>query len=156
MTLMTLSLGKHYEAHQGESLSVSCMATGDPQPRIWWSKVVDTTLQRLVTPADPNMLELRSLDKTDTGEYVCQARNKIGTAEANIFLHVKCKCFSPELSKYSNITISDLPEVSPISYRVYSGEGVSAQIGCYVNGYPQPSVSYKSLHHGLSYNFLIR
>ena len=36
--------GKHYEAHQGESLSVSCLANGDPQPRIWWNKVIDTSI----------------------------------------------------------------------------------------------------------------
>ena len=83
--------GKHYEAHQGESLSVSCLANGDPQPRIWWNKVINTSIQRIITRGDPNMLELRGLDKTDTGEYVCLARNKIGTADVSIHLHVKCK-----------------------------------------------------------------
>lgn len=71
------------------------------------------------------MLSLRGLSSRDTGEYVCQARNKIGTAEASIHLYVHY-----------------LPEVRPLTYRVYSGVGQATQLSCRVMGYPQPVVSW--------------
>ena len=35
----------------------------------------------------------------------------------------------------------DLPEVRPLSFRVYSGEGVTTELACRVQGYPEPMVS---------------
>ena len=64
---------------------------GDPQPRVWWSKVEARSLVSLVTRGDPALLSLRGLAREDTGEFVCQARNSIGTAEASIHLHVHCE-----------------------------------------------------------------
>ena len=34
-----------------------------------------------------------------------------------------------------------MPEVRPLSFRVYSGEGVTTELGCSVRGYPEPMVS---------------
>ena len=36
----------------------------------------------------------------------------------------------------------DLPEVRPLTYRVYSGVGQATQLSCRVMGYPQPVVSW--------------
>ena len=85
---------KQYHASQGESLTVACEAWGDPQPRVWWSKVEARSLVSLVTRGDPALLSLRGLAREDTGEFVCQARNSIGTAEASIHLHVHCEKIS--------------------------------------------------------------
>ena len=95
-------VGKQYHASQGESLSVSCQADGDPQPNVWWSKVQDRTLQRIATRGDPDMLTLRGLDSSDAGEYVCQAKNRIGTAEASIHLYVHCKWIPLQVIQMSN------------------------------------------------------
>ena len=54
---------------------MSCEAWGDPQPRVWWSKVEDRSLVSLVTRGDPGILSLRGLDRGDTGEFVCQVRH---------------------------------------------------------------------------------
>ena len=34
-----------------------------------------------------------------------------------------------------------MPEVRPLSFRVYSGEGVTTELACRVRGYPEPMVS---------------
>ena len=43
---------------------------------------------------------------------------------------------------------ADAPEVTPASYRVYSGEGVRTELVCHVTGYPEPMVSWHYLHLG--------
>ena len=53
---------------------MACEAWGDPQPRVWWSKVEDRSLVSLVTRGDPGILSLRGLARGDTGEFVCQVR----------------------------------------------------------------------------------
>ena len=78
-----------------------------------------------------------------------QARNSIGTAEVNIHLHVHCEYISSLVDTIICIVIdtdelsrcSDLPEVRPLSYRVYSGEGETTELACRVAGYPEPMVS---------------
>ena len=86
---------------------MSCEAGGDPEPHVWWSRV-DTKVTsehhiqelynieiqgvtRLVLPDDPSLLHLVRVAQEDTGEYVCQARNSISTAEVNIYLQVHCE-----------------------------------------------------------------
>jgi len=123
--------GANFHATQGEELTVACKATGDPQPQVWWSKVNKKGLQRLVLPDDTSYLHLRGVDRDDTGEYVCQAKNKISTAEVNIHLQIHF-----------------LPEVKPLHYRVYSGEGAKTELGCLVEGYPEPMVSWYYLSGG--------
>ena len=100
------------------------------------------SLQSLVARGDPNILQLHGLSRGDTGEYVCQARNTIGTAEVSIHLHVHCEyTCTLTLANMTCILYPDLPEVSPVSHRVYSGEGGTAELGCRVLGYPEPMVS---------------
>ena len=82
-----------YEVNQGESLRIRCLARGDPHPQIWWSKVEESSrsLHRMVMRGDPNMLYLHGLSEDDSGDYLCQAKNRIGTAEVLIHIYVKCK-----------------------------------------------------------------
>ena len=40
---------------------------------------------------EPGTLQLSPLSRNMSGEYVCLARNSVGTAEANIILSVNCE-----------------------------------------------------------------
>ena len=81
-------------------------------------------------------------------EISVQARNSIGTAEANIHLHVHCEWTSHIRLTVCNILgFSDLPEVRPLSFRVYSGVGVTTELACRVQGYPEPMVSVTCRDH---------
>ena len=40
---------------------------------------------------DPSTLHLSPLTRNMSGEFVCQARNSVGTAEVNIILSVNCE-----------------------------------------------------------------
>ena len=84
--------GSDYHRGQGGSLGLHCLADGDPRPQVWWSQRAHRTLQRIETVrGEPGRLELSSLTRNMTGEFVCQARNSVGTAEVNIHLYVNCE-----------------------------------------------------------------
>ena len=52
---------------------------------------------------DPSTLHLSPLSRNMSGEFVCQARNSVGTAEVNIILSVNC-----EYNYYSCTTCTSL------------------------------------------------
>merc|ERR1719430_63387 len=118
-------VGASFHAAQGEGLTIPCMATGDPSPKVQWSRRGATAVHRMVLPGDPSILQLHSVTREDSGEYICQARNSLSSAE--VFVHV---------------AIHFKPVVVPIAQRIYSGEGARAELGCRVEGYPQPMVTW--------------
>ena len=91
--------GSHFQRDQGGQLRLTCRAAGDPRPQVWWSQVNQNTLglERIQEVRDdredlgPSTLHLSPLTRSMSGEYVCQARNSVGTAEVNIILSVNCE-----------------------------------------------------------------
>lgn len=79
----------------GESLSLSCNVTGDPEPQITWTKnrkplssseVVDLKYKNGVAT-----LRISEVYPEDEGEYVCKATNSVGTSETKCRLTIKRK-----------------------------------------------------------------
>lgn len=69
--------------NEGDSLTLTCLATGNPTANITWTK-------------DNNFVDfpLDSIDKGGTGTYQCLANNGVGRpATAYVFVTVQCKYY---------------------------------------------------------------
>ena len=79
---------------EGENVTFSCNADGNPAPKFSWTKdgsVVDTTL-RITFNENNKTLTITNVIRGDSGEYICVATNNFNTVESNpSTLHVQCK-----------------------------------------------------------------
>ncbi|XP_044766912.1 limbic system-associated membrane protein-like [Coccinella septempunctata] len=111
------------EAKKGSSVRLECKASGNPVPKITWSRknnILPGGEQTAVTP----FLNLESVDRHQAGLYLCTASNGVGEdVTQQIVLHV---LYPPEISVESPI--------------VHSAEGFEAQLVCIVHGESQPEV----------------
>ncbi|XP_060110876.1 cell adhesion molecule 3 [Heteronotia binoei] len=71
---------------EGDNLKLLCDGQGNPTPQefIWRKEGIDTPL----TVTQDNMLLIPSLNKSDSGTYICSATNIMGTSEARYNLAV--------------------------------------------------------------------
>ena len=76
---------------EGTSVTIKCEPEGIPKPiDIIWEK--NNVRYKETNTDDPNLVIVNTT-KSDTGTYVCKARNKAGSADQNpsTQLIVKCK-----------------------------------------------------------------
>ena len=114
--------------------------------------------------SDRSELTIQSVVRSDYGEYICTAKNKIAEDTATIMLHVFgwflflwCGCLiyfiflynSHNLSWWRTCFISEAPEVfvSVEEYRVYS-VGQRVLVSCNVSGHPQPELYWVNKQNG--------
>ena len=79
---------------EGENVSLSCNATGNPAPTISWTKDGSPIYNnsRISLSQDNKQLTIRYVSRTDSGEYRCVADNTLGNDTSNAAtLDVKCK-----------------------------------------------------------------
>ncbi|XP_060520737.1 limbic system-associated membrane protein-like isoform X2 [Cylas formicarius] len=111
------------EVKKGSTVRLECKASGNPVPKVTWSRknnMLPGGEQTVTTPA----LTLDRVDRHHAGTYQCVASNGVGEdVREQILLHV---LYPPE------ITVE-----RPV---VYSGEGLEAQLVCLVHGESQPEV----------------
>ena len=67
-------------AEEGQNVTITCSATGQPQPSITWSKSIGSLPDRTVVKN--GALTIYIMKREDGGTYVCKARNTLGTAES--------------------------------------------------------------------------
>uniref|UniRef100_A0A3P8UDY7 Peroxidasin n=1 Tax=Cynoglossus semilaevis TaxID=244447 RepID=A0A3P8UDY7_CYNSE len=111
----------------GESVTLECSATGQPQPRISWTKGDRTPLPsdaRISTTASGG-LYIQQVVQSDAGQYTCFASNNVDTIHATAFIIVQAV---PEFT----VTPQDLSVV----------EGQSVDFPCEARGYPQPVIAW--------------
>ena len=79
---------------EGENVTFSCNADGNPAPKFSWTKdasVVDTTL-RITFNENNKTLTITNVIRGDSGKYICVATNNVNTVESNpSTLHLQCK-----------------------------------------------------------------
>ena len=79
---------------EGENLTLSCNATGNPVPTISWTKDGSPVNQsgRISFSADEKQLTITNVNRTDSGEYRCMASNSLGndTSSAST-VDIQCK-----------------------------------------------------------------
>ncbi|XP_076310324.1 protein turtle-like isoform X3 [Tachypleus tridentatus] len=63
----------------GESLTLSCAATGTPEPEITWLKDNRVLKESITVQILSTKLRITRLQESDFGDYLCKARNNEGT-----------------------------------------------------------------------------
>lgn len=66
--------------------SVTCGGKGHPTLQYTWKKESATNYS-----SNTNILSWRTVNRSDTGKYICEASNKHGKASTIAFLNVQCK-----------------------------------------------------------------
>ena len=68
-----------------DNLNLTCMATGVPSPFVSWVKV--SSGQR----TNGSLLQLTNINRSQAGEYRCEASNECGNAVETVNITVPCK-----------------------------------------------------------------
>ena len=68
-----------------DNLNLTCMATGVPLPFVSWVKV--SSGQR----TNGSLLQLTNINRSQAGEYRCEASNECGNAVETVNIAVPCK-----------------------------------------------------------------
>jgi len=73
-------------AEEGESVSVSCNAFGTPPLMVSWIKV-----DGHMTVSNGSDLVFANINRSEAGEYWCEASNECGSALETATIEVQCK-----------------------------------------------------------------
>ena len=79
---------------EGEDVTLSCNARGNPEPQISWEKdgSTRTSNDRISLSDDKKKLTIKNLTKDDCGEYQGVASNIVSSVKSNCaILDVQCK-----------------------------------------------------------------
>ncbi|XP_056400171.1 basement membrane-specific heparan sulfate proteoglycan core protein isoform X3 [Hyla sarda] len=114
----------------GNSVEFECLAIGDPQAKVTWSKVGS----RLPSDAIINggMLKIDQVKQSDAGQYRCTATNDVGEVQSHVILHVQ-----------SVPQIAAQPEMKEIT------TGSTAVFPCLASGFPVPEITWTKLEGDL-------
>ncbi|KAG8192926.1 hypothetical protein JTE90_025633 [Oedothorax gibbosus] len=109
---------------EGETVTLTCTATGNPKPRISWKHA-----GRHYDNGDGTNYHISSAQKGDSGEYECIADNSIGDAASAVI----------------TVEVVSAPKVypEPKSGLVVVKEGEPIAISCEATGDPMPVISWK-------------
>ena len=90
---------------EGEKITLSCNATGNPEPSISWVKDGSpiNSKSRIGLSKDNKRLTITNISRTDSGEYQCVARNRVGNDTSNSRVDVLCECRTLFISRSSTV-----------------------------------------------------
>ena len=76
-------------AEEGQNVIIACSVTGQPQPKVTWSKAIGSLPDR--TPVENGALKIQNVSRKDGGIYICKAENILGAEVKTALLVI----FSP-------------------------------------------------------------
>ena len=86
-------------AEEKQNVTIACTATGQPSPKITWSKAVGSLPGDRIKVQGGTM-EIYSVTKKDGGTYICKAENILGlasdTAQLTVFSPLRFKVRPPQ------------------------------------------------------------
>ena len=120
----------------GSDVIFDCGAAGDPAPDVAWRKQ-DGVLPagRTRTTESRTGLKIERVSASDSGRYVCEVENLVGTASASATLTV---LVPPTWDWSSSSSSSSSSSPLPKELRTYPGQTIS--IDCPVEGVPKPLI----------------
>ncbi|XP_026789759.3 peroxidasin [Pangasianodon hypophthalmus] len=111
----------------GESVTLECSATGQPHPRVTWTRGDRSALPNnpriSITPSGG--LYIQNVNQGDGGQYTCYASNDMDTIHATAYIIVQAV---PQFT------------VTPQDQSVL--EGHTVDFPCDATGYPQPLITW--------------
>ncbi|XP_053546192.1 basement membrane-specific heparan sulfate proteoglycan core protein isoform X4 [Bombina bombina] len=114
----------------GNSVEFECLAIGDPQAKVTWSKVGTRMPPDVII--NGAMLKIEQVKQSDAGQYRCTATNDIGEVQSHVILHVQ-----------SVPQIAAQPEMKEIT------TGSIAVFPCLASGFPVPEITWTKLEGDL-------
>ncbi|GMT31155.1 hypothetical protein PFISCL1PPCAC_22452 [Pristionchus fissidentatus] len=131
--IVMLDKDKNRAVKENSTVTLSCPATGKPEPEITWLKdgevLTEENIEALVTTATlrGNEIKIARINSKDAGRFTCEAKNKAGSAEQDV-----------------TITVSTLPRIERggIPSEVSEVADRTVTLACPVYGKPQPTVTW--------------
>ncbi|XP_020608165.1 hemicentin-2-like [Orbicella faveolata] len=115
---------------EGDNLTLSCNVTGNPVPTISWTRdrsLIDTNVNsRISFSADKKQLTIMNVNRRDSGEYRCVARNSLGNDTSNV----------------SSVDIQDKPEITAHPQGAEKTEGDNVTLSCNATANPIATISW--------------
>uniref|UniRef100_A0A8D3BS04 Immunoglobulin superfamily, member 10 n=1 Tax=Scophthalmus maximus TaxID=52904 RepID=A0A8D3BS04_SCOMX len=113
---------------------IDCKAQGDPTPSITWIMPDNIFLRAPYFGSRVNVhhngtLEIRNVRPTDTGEFICMARNDGGEAVMVVQLEVTSMLQRPIFK-------------NPYNERIVSRIGKTTVLNCSADGHPMPEITW--------------
>ncbi|KAJ8360629.1 hypothetical protein SKAU_G00171540 [Synaphobranchus kaupii] len=91
---------------EGQTVTLRCDAQGHPTPTITWSKLHAPLPWKHQVIS--NSLVLPSIGRQDSGEYVCNATNNMGTAEVTVMLEVETPPYATSLPDDLSVRVGEV------------------------------------------------
>ena len=113
-------------AEEGQNVTIVCNASGQPQPKVTWSKAVGS-LTKDTTSVVKGALTICKVTKSDGGTYVCRAQNILGSVSVAAQLMI----FSP-----LRVSIRLPQEVTPFF-------GSTLRLPCEAESDLRPTITWK-------------
>ena len=84
----------------GKTVQMACGASGQPTPRIWWTKRSTKGSPPILLPSRYEHLIISNVSKDDQGTYMCHAENGLGkiftSAQLTVFTRLEFIIFPPK------------------------------------------------------------
>ncbi|CAH3161318.1 unnamed protein product, partial [Pocillopora meandrina] len=116
---------------EGDNLTLTCNASGMPQPNVSWIKPGG---QRQYG----HMLEFTNINRSQAGEYKCEASNKCNNATETATIDVQLPSSITQITQDQNVT-----------------EGDNVTLTCNASGMPRPNVSWIKLGGQRQYGHML-
>ncbi|XP_026083386.1 neural cell adhesion molecule 1-like isoform X2 [Carassius auratus] len=124
-TVLINQKGMKVSAGPNTTVSIACLVKGVPTPNISWIFPSPSDVSRYKFNSDKSELTISAVTRSDFGEYVCIATNKIGENSATFIL---------EVSEHPAVVLDQT------KLTVIPGEAVS--VNCNATGHPTPTVQW--------------
>ncbi|XP_053328822.1 hemicentin-2 [Spea bombifrons] len=129
----TISVLRNYTASLGDLAVLSCHVLGDVRHNLTWEydkRILDEGRLRILQNSS---LEIRNVQPSDAGRYLCSATNNHGATTATVWLSVQ-----------------EPPRIQIDSSATQLTLGGVVRIRCDVSGHPEPRISWRHGDHLLS------
>ncbi|XP_042199708.1 basement membrane-specific heparan sulfate proteoglycan core protein [Callorhinchus milii] len=130
-----------------DSITVECISKAEPRPVVSWHRIEGRQRKPLdaqTTQAGHSILKISSARVEDSGTYLCQAVNQLGSAESRVEVLVD---LTPSAPTAPQITVEETTSVATT--------GGTTTLHCSATGYPTPVIQWSKLRAPLPWQHKI-